>query len=189
MLTDEKLTDVFDYVRSRNHPDPVGFIARSDLSTGFRSDDFTGLSDQDAERLGIDGKSTAQDKLDAAIAIDIENYSAYENPDLTHVAFRFGKRAAENLGTKSQNYLERLSKKYTEIDDRLVDLVRDESAPIQADQVMQQLEQVTTTDISGQAKKVQSLFKHSTREDKDIRFTKNQDAELDSLLLEIVENA
>lgn len=130
---DKELLSIYNELQTQEHPDPIGFLARSDLLSGlsnsFSKDGkqgITGIREEDVNSLETSAISVT-DNLAAAVKTDLDNYSTYGDIVNMHAAFIGGPEAAENRKKRPKNLLRQLNKKKKKFDSRIKELKKNES--------------------------------------------------------------
>lgn len=124
-LEDKDILGIFNTLQEQNHPDPVGFLARSELISGlensFSENDKLGVSGlrvAEADRLGEPSEEVS-DNLSTAVKLDLENFSKFEDVSNMHVAFLEGDEAVQDRSKRPKSFLRRLNKAKKKWDARL----------------------------------------------------------------------
>lgn len=130
---DKELLSIYNKLQAQEHPDPVGFLARSDLISGlsnsFSKDGkqgITGIREEDTNSLETDATNVG-DNLAAAVKTDLDNYATYGDVGNMHAAFLGGPEAAEQRDKRPKNFLRRLNKKKKKFDSKIKELKKRET--------------------------------------------------------------
>ena len=131
-LTDQDVSNTLDMLEQSGHPDPAGFLARSEiisnLDHGFNTKDkfgFTGVRQEDLDRIGFGEAGEINNNIQAAIAVDMDNFSNFKDIDDTHVAFFGGGRAVKGEMKRPNDFLNNLKKGRESWNKRITDIKRD----------------------------------------------------------------
>lgn len=170
-LSDLEILDVYNVVKAEGHPDPVGFIARSDLASGLDNDysnkdrvGITGLKPSQAEKIEAGDVQDIVQNLSAAVKLDIDNYSEYKDVSNMHVAFESGGEAVADRSKRPKKFLRDLSKAKVKWDKRIKE-IKDNQQPIEVPQVEAQVPQIAAaprgenTSFGGDASKLEQIRK------------------------------
>lgn len=160
MLSDNDVLSIYGKLQESNHPDPVGFLARSevlsDLDSNFSSDKnfgVTGVRQEDVDRIGIPQAGEINDNVAAAIAVDLDNYANFKDVGDTHVAFVGGGEAVKDRSKRPKKFMRELGKAKVKWDKRLKDLVDKKAEP--AEDVV--VDQIVPPEFNGNVPTPQSL--------------------------------
>lgn len=137
-LNDQDIVSIFNTIKDQGHPDPVGFLARSELLTGldhsFSKDSrfgVTGVKQDDVDRIEAGNAEDVVSNLAAAVKVDLDNFSNFKDVSNMHVAFQSGGEAVADRSKRPKKFLRDLSKAKIRMDKRLKKIAKGQEAPEQ----------------------------------------------------------
>lgn len=125
-LSDQDLLGVYSTIKEQGHPDPIGFLARSELLSGLdpafsKGNKFgiTGLSQENVARVEGGDASDLISNMAAAVKVDADNFANFKDVSNMHVAFESGGEAVADRSKRPRQFLRQLAKGKVKWDKRI----------------------------------------------------------------------
>ena len=176
-MNDTETLNLYRTAKEQGHPDPVGFVARSDVLSKLDPDfadskkfGITGLRLEDVERIGITDAGTTQDNINAAIQVDIDNHKNFKRVGDMHVAYYGGGEAVANQSKRPKKFMRDLNKAKKKWGSKLRSLDKRKELPqtdlpeFESPEIIEATPTAGSVEVGGDATRVQEVRSNASIE-------------------------